>query len=103
MDKLFEPSEINQMVLPNRFIRSATWEGLATDEGNCTPRLIELMADLAQGEVGLIITGHTFVHPQGRHSRWQLGIYSDDQIPGLQSMTQAVHENGGKIVVQQLF
>jgi 2,4-dienoyl-CoA reductase-like NADH-dependent reductase (Old Yellow Enzyme family) len=100
MDRLFEPSAINQMVLPNRFIRSATWEGLATDEGNCTPRLIELVAALARGGVGLIINGHTYVHPQGRHSRWQLGIYSDDQMAGLQSMTRAVHENGGKIVVQ---
>lgn len=29
MTHLFEPSEINGMVLPNRFIRSATWDGLA--------------------------------------------------------------------------
>ena len=88
------------MVLPNRFIRSATWEGLATDEGHCTPRLLEIVTGLAQGGVGLVITGHAFVHPQGRHSRWQLGIYSDDLIANLQSMTRAVHENGGKIVVQ---
>jgi 2,4-dienoyl-CoA reductase-like NADH-dependent reductase (Old Yellow Enzyme family) len=31
MSKLFEPSEINGMKLANRFVRSATWAGLATD------------------------------------------------------------------------
>jgi len=32
MTRLFEQSEINGMVLSNQFVRSATWEGLATDE-----------------------------------------------------------------------
>ena len=31
MAALFETSEINGMVLSNRFIRSATWAGMATD------------------------------------------------------------------------
>jgi 2,4-dienoyl-CoA reductase-like NADH-dependent reductase (Old Yellow Enzyme family) len=58
------------------------------------------MAKLADGGVGLIITGHAFVHPQGWHQPWQLGIHTDQFIPGLKAMTDAVHEKGGKIVVQ---
>jgi 2,4-dienoyl-CoA reductase-like NADH-dependent reductase (Old Yellow Enzyme family) len=73
---------------------------MATDEGTCTPQLIELMAGLADGGVGLIITGHAYVHRHGRHQPWQLGIYSDDLIPGLREMTQAVHDRGGKIALQ---
>jgi 2,4-dienoyl-CoA reductase-like NADH-dependent reductase (Old Yellow Enzyme family) len=73
MPHLFEQSKINGMILPNRFIRSATWEGLAADNGACTPKLIELMAGLAEGGVGLIITGHTYVRQDGKHSPWQLG------------------------------
>jgi 2,4-dienoyl-CoA reductase-like NADH-dependent reductase (Old Yellow Enzyme family) len=98
--KLFEPSEINGMVLANRFVRSATWAGMATDEGGCSPQLIDLVAGLADGGVGLIITGHAYVHPHGQHQPWQLGIYGDDLIPSLQDMTGAVHERGGKIVLQ---
>ena len=100
MTRLFEQSEINGMVLSNRFVRSATWEGLATDDGACTSKLVDLMARLANGGVGLIITGHTFVRPDGQHSPWQLGIYKDELIPGLKAMTQVVHENGAKIVLQ---
>lgn len=100
MNRLFEITEINGMVLENRFIRSATWAGMATDDGACTPGLIEIMAGLAEGGVGLIITGHAYVHRHGQHQPWQLGAYSDDLIPGLQEMTQAVHDKGGKIVLQ---
>jgi 2,4-dienoyl-CoA reductase-like NADH-dependent reductase (Old Yellow Enzyme family) len=100
MTRLFEQSEINGMVLSNRFVRSATWEGLATNDGASTSKLVDLMARLANGGVGLIITGHTYVRPDGQHSPWQLGIYKDELIPGLKAMTQAVHENGAKIVLQ---
>jgi 2,4-dienoyl-CoA reductase-like NADH-dependent reductase (Old Yellow Enzyme family) len=58
------------------------------------------MAELADGGVGLIITGHAYVHPHGQHSPWQLGICRDELIPGLQAMTAAVHERRGKIALQ---
>jgi 2,4-dienoyl-CoA reductase-like NADH-dependent reductase (Old Yellow Enzyme family) len=100
MSRLFKSSEINGMVLSNRFVRAATWEGLATDDGASSSRLVDIMARLAAGGVGLIITGHTYVRPDGQHSPWQLGIYKDELIPGLQAMAGAVHDNGGKIIVQ---
>ncbi|MGB6972970.1 MAG: NADH:flavin oxidoreductase [Desulfobulbales bacterium] len=100
MNTLFESSSINAMSLANRVIRSATWEGMADDDGMCSSRLSELMSELVHGGVGLIITGHTFVHQDGRHSPWQLGIDRDALIPALQSMTRAVHVAGGKIAVQ---
>jgi 2,4-dienoyl-CoA reductase-like NADH-dependent reductase (Old Yellow Enzyme family) len=100
MTRLFEQSEINGMLLSNRFVRSATWEGLATDDGASTSKLVDLMARLAAGGVGLIITGHTYVRPDGQHSPWQLGVHNDEVIPGLRAITQAVHENGAKIVLQ---
>ena len=100
MSKLFETSEINGMKLSNRFVRSATWEGMATDEGACTPKLTDVMVGLASGGVGLIITSHAYVSPEGQAGPWQLGIYDDDLIPALRHMTEAVHEKGGTIVMQ---
>ena len=100
MSKLFETSEIKGMKLANRFVRSATWEGMAADDGACTPKLIDLMAGLAKGGVGLIISSHTYVSPEGQAGPWQVGVYDDKLIPGLEAMATAVHENGGKIVMQ---
>jgi len=97
---MFEPREINGLQLSNRFVRSATWEGMATESGECTSKLIDLMAGLARGGVGLIISGHTYVSLEGKAGTKQLGVYDDELIPGLQAMTTAVHENGGKIVMQ---
>ena len=88
------------MVLKNRLVRSATWEGLAAEDGSITPPLIDLYAALADGGAGLIVTGHSFVHPTGRHSPRQLGSHTDDLIPGLTSLAGAVHDHGGRIALQ---
>ena len=100
MPELFESTSINNMVLANRFIRSATWEGMASDDGSTTPKLIELSAQLAQGGVGLIITGHAYVSREGQAGPWQLGVCSDGHIPGLSEMTKTIHAIGGKIAMQ---
>jgi len=100
MSKLFEASEINGMQLSNRFVRSATWEGMAADDGACTPKLTDMMAALAEGGVGLIITSHAYVSPEGQAGPWQLGIYRNELVPGFESLTKAVHDKGGKIVMQ---
>jgi 2,4-dienoyl-CoA reductase-like NADH-dependent reductase (Old Yellow Enzyme family) len=63
---LFEPTILKGMSLANRFVRSATWEGMATSDGICTGRLTETMARLAEGGVGLIITGHAYVSREGQ-------------------------------------
>ena len=66
MATLFENTTIRNLHLPNRFVRSATWEGMADEQGAPTPELNQLMADLAQGEVGLIISGHAYVSSEGQ-------------------------------------
>src|ERR1035437_3330111 len=100
MAELFESVSINGMALANRFVRSATWEGLANQEGSVAPKLTEMMAELARGEVGLIISGYTFVSPEGQSSPGQLAIHDDRFVAGLRGMVQAVHEAGGKIALQ---
>lgn len=100
MDKLFEVTEINGMKLRNRFVRSATWEGMADDKGACTHKLIELMAQLARGGLGLIITSHAYVRSDGQAGPWQLGIYEDRLVENLREMVQAVHKHDTPIVLQ---
>jgi 2,4-dienoyl-CoA reductase-like NADH-dependent reductase (Old Yellow Enzyme family) len=100
MAQLFESTSINGMKLANRFVRSATWEGLANQEGSVTPKLTKMMVELARGEVGLIISGYTFVSPEGQSSPGQLAIYDDRFVPGLRAMVEAVHAAGGRIALQ---
>jgi 2,4-dienoyl-CoA reductase-like NADH-dependent reductase (Old Yellow Enzyme family) len=100
MPTLFESTVINGMSLANRFVRSATWEGMASTDGACTSRLTDMMVNLAEGGVGLIITGHSYVSREGQAGPWQLGIHEDATLQGLTQMTAAVHRCGGKICIQ---
>jgi 2,4-dienoyl-CoA reductase-like NADH-dependent reductase (Old Yellow Enzyme family) len=100
MTKLFELTLINGMSLSNRFVRSATWEGLADKDGSVTPKLIEVMVELVKGEVGLIISSYAFVSPAGKSGPGQLAVYDDRFLPGLKEMVKAVHSAGGKIALQ---
>lgn len=98
--KIFEHATLGTLNLANRFVRSATGEGMATPAGHCSRLLTRLMADLAAGSVGLIITGHTAVSPEGRASAGQLCMWHDDQLPALTDMIGQVHDAGGKIALQ---
>jgi len=100
MSKLFETTTINGMKIKNRFVRSATYEAMADLDGKATDQLLECMAQLAQGDVGLVITGHAHVAREGQAGPKQMGIYSDDMIDSLNQVTSAVHKNGGLVAVQ---
>ena len=100
MNSLFKKTVINTMELSNRFVRSATWMGLAEKDGKVTQKLIRVMSDLSGGGVGLIISGHLNISSEGKASLLQTGIYDDTHIPGLKTMTEAVHKHGGNIIAQ---
>lgn len=96
---LFEATSINGMNLANRFVRSATWEGLA-DKGCVTKKLTDMMVALAKGEVGLIISSFTIVRPEGQSVPGQMAVYDNRFLPGMRDMAAAVHSAGGKIALQ---
>ncbi len=100
MPTLFETTTIKSMTLPNRFIRSATWEGMAGDSGSCPQRLADFMVQLAKGGVGLIVTSHAYVSKEGQAGPGQLGIHNSELVPALAGMVDSVHKAGGKIAVQ---
>ena len=100
MDLLFTPGKIGNLKIPNRILRSATAERMADDEGRPLTRLKDCWVELARGGVGLIITGHMYVHPSGKCHPEMTGIYSDDLIPDLYEAVKAAHKSGGKIAAQ---
>ena len=87
------------MALRNRFVRSATGDNCA-DFGFVTERQIRLFSDLAEGGVGLIITGMTAIHASDQIRPAQNSLASDDYIPACRRLTEAVHSRGAKIAVQ---
>lgn len=82
MSVLFEPVYIGKMEVRNRFVRSATAESACGETGAVTDKLLDIYRELAKGSVGLIVTGHAYVQPNGRCSIDQIGIYGDELLPG---------------------
>ncbi len=100
MNTLFEPARIGTLTLRNRFVRSATWEAMATPAGEVTPKLVDTIAALARGGVGLIISSHAYVSPEGQAGPGQIGVHTDAMVPGLKRMAAAAHEHGATMVLQ---
>lgn len=97
---LFEPARLGPLHLKNRFVRSATNEHLSTKEGQLTPEWVQVQSELAEHEVGLIITGHMTVDRTQRADEGQVVL--DDRI-GRSLLMQAaarVHQEGGTILAQ---
>ncbi|KXA92193.1 hypothetical protein AKJ66_04550, partial [candidate division MSBL1 archaeon SCGC-AAA259E22] len=100
MGSLFEQTSVNGISLSNRFVRSATWMGMANEKGEPTPQLTNILCELADNEVGLIITGFTYVRKNGKCLSRQLGAHRDESISRFKELTRAVHKRNGKIVLQ---
>jgi len=99
-----KPKEIGGMIVKNSLVRSATYEHMASEGGRVTDGLVKFYRTLAEGGIGLIITGAAYVQPSGRSVPCMTGIHRDDLIPGLRKIAQTVHENGDgcKVAIQLL-
>jgi 2,4-dienoyl-CoA reductase-like NADH-dependent reductase (Old Yellow Enzyme family) len=99
---VFEPKEIGRVTIKNRLVRSATHVGMASEEGSVTDELVELFKTLAEGGVGLIITGYAYVQLSGKAVPYQMGIDRDNLIPRLRKIAETVHKHGDgcKVAIQ---
>jgi len=98
---IFEPAHIGGIALRNRFIRSATHEGMADAEGAPLESLEKLYLRLARGGAGAIVTGYAGVNPQGRCSfPGMLMMHSDALVPAYRRLVEAVHREGVPIIMQ---
>jgi 2,4-dienoyl-CoA reductase-like NADH-dependent reductase (Old Yellow Enzyme family) len=97
---LFEPYKIGGMEIKNRFVRSATWDGMADDSGRVTDSSVGLYRKLGSGGVGLVIIAYSYVTAIGQAAPRQYGIHSDAMVPGLRRLVEAVHRGGARIAAQ---
>lgn len=97
---LTDPIRIGTLEISNRIVKASMVENMASEQGEVTDRLIRFYQRQAKGGAGLLITGGAYVQKSGRSVRYLIGVYDDSLIPGLQKLAEAVHELGGKIILQ---
>lgn len=100
MKVLFEKTIMGKIIVKNRFVRSATWENMTTEDGHLTNKLIDIYEELAKSEVGLIITGYANVVKEEQPNHGMMGIYDDSFIYEYKKLTGLVHNFGSKIIMQ---
>lgn len=102
-NELFQPTKIGSISLQNRIIRSGTYEGMCDSQGMPTDEYINLYSNLAQNNIGAIITGCTYISKCGRVMQpKQAGIDDDAKIDRYKQVTNKVHSHNGKIFMQIL-
>ncbi len=97
---LATPGHIGKMALKNRLIMAPMVRNYADEQGRITPRYLAHLERIAKGGVGAMILEASFVSPEGRGFRHQLGVHSDTVIAGLNEAAAAVHAHGARIGIQ---
>ncbi|HUX92818.1 MAG TPA: NADH:flavin oxidoreductase [Ignavibacteriaceae bacterium] len=97
----FIETKVGNLHLKNRIVRSATYEGAADRNGYPGPKYFSMYKLLAKNNVGMIITGFSFVSQTGRAMQQsQSGIDSKDKIEFFRKITKAVHKYDCPIIMQ---
>jgi len=95
---LLNPIEIGAWDLPNRIIMAPLTRCRASEGRVPNAMMLEYYAQRATA--GLIITEATAVDPMGVGYPDTPGIWSEAQVEGWKQITKAVHEKGGRILLQ---
>lgn len=95
---LFTPLQLGAVELTNRVIMSALTRARADEKHVPTDIMATYYAQRASA--GLILTEATMVMEGNSSFIREPGIYSDAQIDGWKSVTDAVHAAGGRIFMQ---
>jgi 2,4-dienoyl-CoA reductase-like NADH-dependent reductase (Old Yellow Enzyme family) len=99
MPTLFDPLKLGALDLPNRIIMAPLTRSRATPDGRVPT---DLQADYyrQRASAGLIISEATSVTAMGVGYAATPGIWSDEQTEGWKKVTRAVHQAGGRMVLQ---
>jgi N-ethylmaleimide reductase len=97
MTSLFDPLLAGKLSLANRIVMAPLTRNRAPD-AIPTPLMVRYYTQRATA--GLLITEATAISQQGQGYADVPGLYGSEQLDGWKKITHAVHEAGGKIVVQ---
>lgn len=98
MATLFDPVALGEIALANRIVMAPMTRSRAGEGDVPTALMAEYYRQRASA--GLIVTEGTQPSADGKGYMRTPGIHSDAQIAGWRAVTDAVHREGGRIVLQ---
>lgn len=88
-NRIFSPTELRNITLSGRVVRSATEMFCSYKDAHVHPFEIQTYGELAKSGVGMIVTAHTCVSPEGRSNMYQNAAWSDEYIDDLRAIVKA--------------
>ncbi len=95
---LFEPYDLRGLSLQNRLVMAPMTRNRATADHVPTALMVDYYA--ARADIGLIITEGTSPAPDGLGYARIPGLFNAEHVAAWKSVTDAVHDKGGRIFVQ---
>ncbi len=99
MPTLFDPLKVGALTLPNRIVMAPLTRSRATPDTR-VPTELAVEYYRQRAGAGMILTEATSVTPMGVGYAATPGIWSDEQTEGWKKITDAVHAEGGRILLQ---
>ncbi|MCX7277183.1 MAG: alkene reductase [Burkholderiales bacterium] len=97
MTSLFDPVQAGSLQLANRIVMAPLTRNRSP---NAIPTPLVAQYYAQRASAGLLITEATAISQQGQGYADVPGLYGTEQLDGWKRVTDAVHAQGGKIVVQ---
>lgn len=95
---LFQPLQLGDLTLPNRIVMAPLTRNRAREGDVVRDMTADYYAQRASA--GLLISEGSQISHQGQGYLRTPGIYTPEQVAGWRKVTDAVHENGGRIFIQ---
>ena len=97
----FEPVNIGDLTVKNRFVMAPMISNLADPNGFTNEIHTSYLEQRAIGGFGMIVTEYSYLDsPMSRGSRNELSFVSYDQAPRLKRLTERIHSHGTKVFAQ---
>ena len=92
---------INGTRIHNRLVMPPMATAKADAEGHVTKELLDYYDERTRGGyIGLVITEHSYISPEGKASEGQVSVSRDDDVEGLSRLAALIHKNGSRAILQ---
>lgn len=99
-ESTFKPMHIGKMLVKNRLVVPAMDSAMCEEDGTIEKMACDYYGSRAKGGFGMVITEIAAVDDKGMGMPGEPRLYSDDYIPGLTKLANAIHKGGAKAIVQ---
>ena len=96
---LFRPLQLGPLALPSRIVMAPMTRARSSQPGD-VPNALMAQYYAQRASAGLIVSEATQISREGQGYSFTPGIYSDAQMDGWRRVTDAVHAEGGRMVLQ---